>query len=269
MNAPDLKRPARNRQSVFLDEVIANHFRSIVEEMSTIVLRSAHTTFIKETQDYATTLTSVEGEMFAYPHNTGVTSLLGMPVAPGIAAMEKWAPGDVMLTNDPYTTAGMVMHLPDLTLLKPIFAQGKLLCFAWTFMHCSDVGGALPGSINMANTEVFQEGIRIRPVKLYDAGVLNQTVWNLIADNCRIPDLNWGDVGALLAGLNTSEKRMLALVEKIWSRRRARGDLRRHSIKPRRRPVPFCRRSRRASIPSSTISRTTCSAMRRSAYVSP
>lgn len=201
-------------RDTFLHEVLANHFRSVVEEMSTIVLRSAHTTFIKETQDYAATLATVEGEMFAYPHDTGVTSLLGMPLSAGVTAFEQWLPGDIMLTNDPFSTQGMVMHLPDLTLLKPIFAEGKLLCFAWAFMHCSDVGGAVPGSTDMASTEIFQEGTRIRPFKLYNAGVYNKEFWNIIADNCRIPELNKGDVGALVAGLQTAERRMQRLVAK-------------------------------------------------------
>src|SRR5690606_16766821 len=110
-------------QSV-LDEVLANHFRAVVEEMSHLVLRAAHTTFVKATQDYATALITVEGEAFAYPYKTGVPSLMGIPVKPGIAAFRDWRPGDVMITNDPFSTEGMVMHLPDLHLLKPIFHRG-------------------------------------------------------------------------------------------------------------------------------------------------
>jgi N-methylhydantoinase B len=200
--------------SLVINEVLANHFRAVSEEMASIVLRAAHTTFIKETQDYAAALVTVEGEVFAYPHSTGVTALLGIPMSPGTTAFDDWAPGDVMITNDPFFTRGMVMHLPDFYLFKPIFHGGQLVCFAWAFMHCSDVGGAVPGSTDMKSGEIFQEGLRLRPVKLYRAGVLNEEVWNIIADNCRIPSLNWGDIGALVASLNVGEKRIGRLTQK-------------------------------------------------------
>jgi N-methylhydantoinase B len=196
------------------DEVLANHFRAIAEEMSHIVLRAAHTTFVKETQDYAAALVTLEGEVFAYPHTTGVTSLLGIPMRAGTQAFADWKPGDILITNDPYATSGMVMHLPDLYLMKPVFHAGELLCFTWTFMHCSDVGGMVPGSTDMQATEIFQEGLRLRPVKLYKEGQLNEELWHIIADNCRIPKLNRGDIGALVAALNTGEKRFQRLADK-------------------------------------------------------
>lgn len=197
-----------------IDEVLANHFRAVAEEMSHIVLRAAHTTFIKETQDYAAALVTPGGEIFAYPHTTGVTALLGIPMRPGTTAFDDWAPGDILITNDPYQTSGMVLHLPDLYLMKPVFCGGELICFAWTFMHCSDVGGMVPGSTDMQATEIFQEGLRLRPVKLFKGGQRNEEVWRIIADNSRIPKLNQGDLGALVAALNTGEQRFVRLVEK-------------------------------------------------------
>lgn len=197
-----------------LDEVLANHFRAVVEEMSYRVLRAAHTTFVKETQDYAAALITVKGEAFAYPYKTGVTSLMGIPVGPGIEAFDDWQPGDVMITNDPYTTRGMVMHLPDLHLLKPMFHEGKLICFGWAFMHCSDVGGIVPGSTDPVAHELFQEGFRLRPTKLIRAGKRNEDVWNFIADNSRIPDLNEGDLEALLSALDSGEKRIGQLIDR-------------------------------------------------------
>lgn len=200
-------------QSV-LDEVLANHFRAVADEMSYRVLRAAHTTFVKETQDYATALITVKGEAFAYPYKTGVTSLMGIPVSAGIEAFDDWQPGDVMITNDPYATRGMVMHLPDLHLLKPIFHDGKLICFAWTFMHCTDVGGLVAGSSDPNAYEAYQEGFRLRPVKLFRQGVRNEDVWNFIADNSRIPDLNAGDLEALLSAIACGEKRIIQLIER-------------------------------------------------------
>jgi N-methylhydantoinase B len=196
------------------DEVLANLFRAVAEEMAWVLLRSAHTTFVKETQDFAAALVTPRGEVFAYPHTTGVTSLMGMPLAAGVEAGRPWSPGDILLTNDPYSTAGMVMHLNDLYLFRPIFAGERLLCFAWSFIHCTDVGGAAPGSIDMLNHEIHQEGFRVSPVKLYRSGELDRRLWRLLADNCRIPALNWGDLGAMVAALTTAEERVGRLVER-------------------------------------------------------
>lgn len=209
----DTTKPGLARADIQV-EVLANHFRAVAEEMASIVLRAAHTTFIKETQDYAAALVTPTGEVFAYPHSTGVTALLGIPMHPGTDAFDDWAPGDIMITNDPFATKGMVMHLPDFYLFKPIFHGAELVCFAWAFMHCSDVGGAVPGSTDMRSGEIFQEGLRLRPVKLYRRGALNEEIWNVISDNCRIPSLNWGDIGALVASLEVGEKRITRLVSK-------------------------------------------------------
>ena len=155
------------RQDAISVEIFANLFKAIVDEMAWIVLRSSHTTFVKETQDFAVSLVTNEGEIFAYPYGSGATPIMGVPMHAGTRAFDDWQPGDVMMTNDPYTTGGMVMHLNDIYLFKPMFVEGRLLCFAWTFIHCTDVGGYAPGSIDMRNNEVFQEGLRLRPVRLY------------------------------------------------------------------------------------------------------
>src|SRR6201999_482277 len=102
----------------------------------------------------------------------------------------------------------------DIYLLKPLFVQGKLLCFAWAFIHCTDVGGYAPGSIDMRNNEVFQEGLRLRPAKLMRQGVLNQELWNIFSDNCRIPSLNWGDIMACVAALDKAQQRLTRLAER-------------------------------------------------------
>src|SRR5437868_6217949 len=202
-------------------EVFANLFKAVVDEMAWVVLRSSHTTFVKETQDFGVALVTPEGEMFAYPYGSGATVLMGVAmdsVTQGIA----WEAGDVVITNDPYATRGMVMHLNDIYAFRPVFVDGELLCLAWTFIHCTDVGGYAPGSIDMQNSEVFQEGLRMRPVKLFKRGVLNEEVWNLFADNCRIPSLNWGDMTACVAALTKAETRMQRLAERY-----GRGEVRR------------------------------------------
>ena len=195
-------------------EVFANLFKAIVDEMAWVVLRSSHTTFVKETQDFAVALVTEAGETFASPYGSGATTMIGMPMHAGTRAFTHWEPGDVLVTNDPYSSGGMVMHLNDLYVFRPIFADGALLCFAWAFIHCTDVGGYAPGSIDMQNGEVFQEGLRLRPVKLFRRGEINQEVWDIFADNCRIPALNWGDLTACLAALAKAEQRMQRLAQR-------------------------------------------------------
>ena len=193
-------------------EIFANLFRAIVNEMGWIIQRSAHTTFVKETLDFGAALVTPEGEQFAVVDATGVTAMVGVPMAPGIRAFADWAPGDVAITNDPYATAGMVTHLNDIFFLKPLFSHGELVCFAWAFVHCSDVGGKVPGSIDGANSEIFQEGLRIQPTKLYQRGVLNQELVDLISNNCRSPEMNWGDLNAAASSLNRAETRVAQLL---------------------------------------------------------
>ncbi|HEY1794726.1 MAG TPA: hydantoinase B/oxoprolinase family protein [Stellaceae bacterium] len=194
-------------------EIFANLFKAVVDEMAWVVLRSSHTTFVKETQDFGVALVTPEGEMFAYPYGSGATPLMGVHMD-SVTAQTGWEEGDVLITNDPYGTRGMVMHLNDIYVFRPVFVDGKLLCFAWAFIHCTDVGGYAPGSIDMQNNEVFQEGLRLRPVKLFKAGRLNDEVWNIFADNCRIPSLNWGDMTACVAALTKAEERLRRLAQR-------------------------------------------------------
>src|SRR6266567_5692642 len=89
-------------------EVFANLFKAVVDEMAWVVLRSSHTTFVKETQDFGVALVTPEGEMFAYPYGSGATPLMGVAMHAGTRAFPLWEPGDVLITNDPYSTGGMV-----------------------------------------------------------------------------------------------------------------------------------------------------------------
>ncbi|MBV9248029.1 MAG: hydantoinase B/oxoprolinase family protein, partial [Acetobacteraceae bacterium] len=195
-------------------EIFANLFKAVVDEMAWILLRSSHTTFVKETQDFAVALVTPEGEVFAYPYGSGATPIMGVPMHAGTRAFDEWNPGDVLLTNDPYSTGGMVMHLNDIYLFRPIFVDDEVLCFAWAFIHCTDVGGYAPGSIDMQNNEVFQEGLRLRPIRLFRRGELDTQIWNVFADNCRIPALNWGDLTACTAALAKSEQRIQRLAQR-------------------------------------------------------
>jgi N-methylhydantoinase B len=106
-------------------EIFANLFKAVVDEMAWILLRSSHTTFVKETQDFAVALVTPDGETFAYPYGAGATPIMGVPMHAGTKAVTDWAPGDVLMTNDPYSTGGMVMHLNDIYLFMPILPMAR------------------------------------------------------------------------------------------------------------------------------------------------
>lgn len=96
----------------------------------------------------------------------------------------------------------MVTHLPDIHLIKPYFHDGRIIAFGLCFVHSSDVGGKVPGSVSPSAYDIHMEGIRIAPVKLYEAGCMNEQVLRLLLDNSRIPEQNLGDLKALMAALN-------------------------------------------------------------------
>ncbi len=127
-----------------LVEILNNHFNGIVEEMGYVIHRAAYTVFVKETWDFDTSLITKDGAIFCHPRNIGVGNMIGIDMGPAIACIDNYEPGDVIVTNDPRTTQGLCTHMPDIMLFKPLFFEGKLLCFAWCFVHSSDVGG--PGA---------------------------------------------------------------------------------------------------------------------------
>jgi N-methylhydantoinase B len=219
--------------------VFRSHVVAAAEGMGHAVERSSHSTFVKESDDFATAIATPSGEFFSYPRNIGVSSFLGLDLQPTIQAFSTYRPGDIVITNDPYSTKGLVTHLPDLHLIKPVFADGELLCFAWCFIHCSDVGGLVPASISPLAEEVQQEGLRIPPRKLYREGDLDRELLDLLLQNSRSPVENFGDIKAMVGALNTGERRMQETVAKfgvdvvrqamedmlLWTENRARGCL--------------------------------------------
>ncbi len=195
-------------------EVFKNRFQAIVDEMGFVILKTGHTVFVKETGDFGSALVSPHGEVFAVPVAIGVASMVGRPMRDTIAYTPDIDEGDIFIANDPETTKGLSTHLNDLFVWKPIFYERRLLCFALTFSHASDVGGRVPGSIAPSSTDIFQEGLIIPPTHLLRGGALQSEVLNLLAANSRTPEQNWGDIKALIASVNVAEDRVKALVRK-------------------------------------------------------
>ncbi|MEJ8307029.1 hydantoinase B/oxoprolinase family protein [Saccharibacillus sacchari] len=196
-------------------EIMRSYYNAIAGGMGHIIERTSFTTFVKESADFATALAAPSGEFFVYPKTVGVTIFLGLSVAKAVESVGKLEPGDIVITNDPYTTDGLATHLPDVHVFKPIFADGELISYAWAFVHCSDVGGLVPSSISPEATDIHQEGLRIPPVKLYRRGERNEDVYTFLNANSRVPRLNEGDVHAMVAAVNTAEQRMLGLIGKF------------------------------------------------------
>jgi N-methylhydantoinase B len=194
--------------------ILHNYFRAATEAAGYTLERTAYTTFIKESQDFTTGLVTPTGEHFAFPVAIGAQSYVGIDFSTFIEALAPWEEGDIGIANCPFATRGVSTHLPDYHLLKPIFWEGELLGFAWAFVHSSDMGGIVAGSIQPSAYEIFQEGIRITPTKLYRKGVLQEDVRGFLLGNVRIPDKNWGDINAILAAIGIAAERVREAVRK-------------------------------------------------------
>jgi N-methylhydantoinase B len=190
--------------------IMNNRFAAIVEEASATLHRTAHTTFTKLVQDYQCSIATVDGDMFAYPIQSGVNVFMGLPIRPmiEIIGIENMRPGDCFITNDPFGTDGLVTHLMDVTTLRPIFHDDELIAFSWAFIHASDIGGAVPGSISPDFTEVFQEGLRIRPMHIFKEGKLVEEIRDIYLDNSRIPNDIWGDFQAMFSAQKSMDRRL-------------------------------------------------------------
>ncbi|MBK1658405.1 hydantoinase B/oxoprolinase family protein [Paracraurococcus ruber] len=195
--------------------VLANHATAAAEAMGWTLLRTAHSTFVKETEDFTCQLLTPEGLTFASPKNFGAHWFTGLDYGPAIALIEEgYEEGDIAITSDPYS-GFVATHAPDTHLWKPVFHDGALVCFVGCHVHNTDVGGAVPASLSRSLTEVHQEGLRIPPMKLARRGVLNQELLRLIATNVRLPAQNRGDLGAQIAAVNTGERRVREMIARF------------------------------------------------------
>lgn len=195
-------------------EILANHCRAAAESMAYTLYRTAHSTFVKETEDFTTGLATPAGATFAAPIDLGATRFVGLDYGNVIRAIEHYDEGDLCLTNDPYS--GFVCtHPPDMRLWEPIFHEGEVVCFAVGHVHNTDVGGAVPASLSRTLTEVHQEGLRIPPMKLYRAGELDQQLLDVMWTNVRVPEQNWGDLKAQIAAMHSGERKVHGMIAKF------------------------------------------------------
>jgi N-methylhydantoinase B len=194
-------------------EVIRNACAAISEEMNANLIRTGYSPNIKERRDCSCAIFDADGDMISQAENMPV-HLGAMPFSVA-AALERYppetlSPGDAVLVNDPFHGGA---HLPDLTLVSPIYSGDELVAFAANRAHHADVGGSTAGSVAADSTEIYQEGIRIPPVKLFDGGELVEDVMDLVLANVRTPDERRGDLRAQQAANETARDRLRGLVE--------------------------------------------------------
>ena len=205
-------------------ELLRNSLASICDEMYIALMKSAYSTNIKERKDHSTALFDADGRVVVQGESMPLhlASMLGLVEV----VLEKYGKeglkeGDMFLSNDPYVGRGS--HLPDVAIAMPIFKGGELVMFACNIAHHADIGGMAPGSMAGGMTEIFQEGLRIPPIRLFDGGELKRDVMDLILLNVRVPEERLGDYNAQIASNKLAQRRCDALIERWGKDRIAEG----------------------------------------------
>ena len=203
--------------------VIKSALDAIVDEMAYAVIRTARSEIIRDVMDYSAALCDAEGRMVAQART--IAQHLGAVPDAMQSVLREFAgdlhPGDVVVMNDPYEGG---MHIPDVFLFMPIFVEGTLEAFAVVIGHQTDMGGRVPGSNASDSTEVYQEGLRIPPVKLYERGVPSRTMRRILQANVRVPERVLGDIGAEYAACKVGERELTKLFAR-YGREATRGYL--------------------------------------------
>lgn len=196
--------------------VLKGRLEQIADEMDATLYRSAFNPIIAEARDAChglyhpeTGATLVQGTK-GLPIFVGAMAFAVRAVIDKVAREGGLAPGDTFLFNDPYDGG---THLNDFRLVRPIFREGRLFCWLASVGHWLDIGGNVPGGFNARATESFQEGVRIPPVKLVKAGVMNEDLLAILAANSRVPVSNYGDLNGQLNALDLGERRLAELLD--------------------------------------------------------
>lgn len=197
--------------------VIKGSLEQVTNEMDTILIKSSLSPIIAETNDMANGIYHpITGETIAQ-------GSLGLPVflsnmqfavqsvIKSVKDISEFKPGDVFILNDPYLGG---THLQDTQFVRPIFYKGELFCFLANTGHFMDIGGGTPGGWAPSATEIYQEGILIPPVKLYNRGILNEDLLKLFLKNIRLPQQVLGDIEAMKNALETGESRLIEVIDR-------------------------------------------------------
>ena len=198
-------------------EVVRNKLEGIANEMQSTLFRSSFSPIVKEGLDASASLFTLEGETLAQAIAIPIHLATLIPVVRAILDEFPAATminGDVYIMNDPYLGG---THLPDIALVMPIFHDGRPVAFSAAMTHHQDVGGMSPGSVPTNATEIYQEGIRIPPLKFMERGVLNETLMKMLRLNVRLPDSFTGDLNAQIAACEIGRRRLGELATRYGS----------------------------------------------------
>ncbi|MEC7537946.1 MAG: hydantoinase B/oxoprolinase family protein, partial [Pseudomonadota bacterium] len=194
-------------------EVVTEGLISVVREMRATVFRTARSVAIYEARDFSCGLFDAKGQVVAQSEDIG-SHVVPLPwsVESALAELgDDLEPGDIILMNDPYLGG---THLNDVTIIYPVFEDGELVFFPAVREHWADVGGAVPGSMSGTATEIYQEGIRIPPVKIVERGEINKPLMEVLLSNMRVRAERLGDFNSSLAACRTAERRLSELTER-------------------------------------------------------
>ena len=196
--------------------VIQHRLRAIVEEMGEAMLRTSYSQILNSSRDFSTALCDLDGRLIAQaehvPIHVGALPFAARSVHEFFKGRIR--PGDVYLLNDPYHGGN---HLPDLTVFVPVFDGGRMVFWSINRSHQSDIGGATHGAYNASATEIYQEGLRIPPLKLYEEGQRREDVYEMIVLNVRHPRDFRGDLAAMIGSARTGERRLGQLLTEFGS----------------------------------------------------
>lgn len=186
------------------------------QQMAASLWKSSYSTVIREVLDYSTAIFDEHGQMVAQSAQIPFQMMtMSAPLQQLVRSDYTWNEGDVVLLNDPY--ACNAQHLPDFMTFRPVFCHGKCVAFCGVVAHMIDTGGGAAGSYLATATEIFQEGLRIPPVKIIRRGVRNQEIFDLIALNVREPVKVLGDLSAMSASTHVGERVVKELIEEYGS----------------------------------------------------
>jgi N-methylhydantoinase B len=192
-----------------LVEIVAGTLAAIEKEVETSIGRTSRSPMIRDAHDFRAGI-----------HDRQLRKLTGRSYSALVHPVVRdhpigtMAPGDVFFHNDVYLSEGGIGHLPDLCVTVPVFAAGSVVAFVQAFGHHDDIGGAVPGSMPSTATSVFEEGLMVPPIKLWDRGVRNEAALAIMTRNSRMPDSLAADLDAECSACLAGARRLGELFDR-------------------------------------------------------
>ena len=198
--------------------VINNALVNICREMGTAMMRTSYSPIFNEALDFSCVIFDPCGEMIGQaefcPTMLG-SAQFAVKWTIEELGLDSFEPGDVIIHNDPYRGQ---CHMPEHMVLKPVFYENQLTFFVANIAHVGEIGGMAPGSFAADATEVYQEGLRLPPIKIMSRGKYVKDVWKIILSNHRTPKSSWGDLHAMIGSLGIAENRLLKLLDRYGAK---------------------------------------------------